>query len=104
MPHYGAFHVPLALPLTSGPGAISLAIIASNNTKTFVDDVSVAIGFLLIAISVWAIYNAGSRIAKGLGTTGMNVVTRLMGLILAAIAVEFIVSGLGEKFPGWLAQ
>jgi multiple antibiotic resistance protein len=37
-----------------------------------------------------------------LGTTGMNVMTRFMGLILAAIAIEFIVAGLSEKFPGWL--
>jgi multiple antibiotic resistance protein len=44
---------------------------------------------------------ASGPIAKGLGRTGMNVATRFMGLILAAIAVEFIASGLGELFPAW---
>ena len=86
----------------AGPGAISLMIIASNNTKTLVDHGSVVAGIAAIALSIWLILNAGFRISKLLGTTGINVATRLMGLILAAIAVEFIVAGLGEKFPGLL--
>lgn len=94
--------IPLALPLMAGPGAISLMIISSNNTKTLVDHGSVILGVAAIALSVWLILNAGAKISKLLGTTGVNVATRLMGLILAAIAVEFIVSGLGEKFPGLL--
>lgn len=56
----------------------------------------------MIAILTWLILSAGVKIAKALGTTGMNITTRLMGLILASIAIEFIVAGLGEKFPGWL--
>ena len=77
-------------------------IISSHNTKTLVDHGSVAMGIAAIAFSVWLILKAGFRISKLLGTTGINVSTRLMGLILAAIAVEFIVAGLGEKFPGLL--
>jgi multiple antibiotic resistance protein len=95
--------IPLALPLTAGPGAISLMIIASENTKTLIDDVSVAAGLLVIALSICFVLNAGIRLAKALGVNGMNVMTRLMGLILAAIAIEFIVNGLGEKFPGWIS-
>ena len=95
--------IPLALPMLAGPGSISLAIIASTRTQTIMDDVSVVGALLVIAILTWLILSAGVKIAKVLGTTGMNITTRLMGLILAAIAIEFIVAGLGEKFPGWLA-
>jgi multiple antibiotic resistance protein len=94
--------IPLAMPLLAGPGAISLVILASTRSQTITDDASVVGGILVIAILTWLILSAGSKIAKMLGTTGMNVMTRFMGLILAAIAIEFIVAGLSEKFPGWL--
>jgi multiple antibiotic resistance protein len=95
--------IPLALPLLAGPGSISLAIITSTRTQTIMDDISVVGALLVIATLTWLILSAGVKVAKTLGTTGMNITTRLMGLILAAIAIEFIVAGLGEKFPGWLA-
>ena len=94
--------VPLALPLMAGPGTISMLIVVSDGTHTLYDDTASVIAMLAIALSIWIILGAGSLIAKGLGRTGMNVATRIMGLILAAIAVEFIVKGLAEKFPGWL--
>ncbi len=96
--------IPLAMPLLAGPGAISLMIIASTRTQTSIDSVAVIGAVLMIAVSTWLILRAGAKIAKVLGTTGMNITTRFMGLILAAIAVEFIVAGLGEKFPGWLVH
>ena len=94
--------IPLAMPLMAGPGAISLMIIASSKGHSTTDVLAVIGGLLIIGISTWLILRTGNRIAKVLGTTGMNITTRFMGLILAAIAVEFIVAGLGEKFPGWL--
>ena len=100
MEHIGI--VPLAMPLLAGPGSISLMIIASTRTQTITDDASAVVAVLAIAILTWLILSAGAKIAKMLGTTGMNVMTRFMGLILASIAIEFIVAGLSEKFPGWL--
>jgi multiple antibiotic resistance protein len=94
--------IPLAIPLLAGPGAISLVIIASTRTQTITDYVSVVGALLVIAILTWLILSAAAKIAKALGTTGMNIATRLMGLVLTAIAIEFIVAGLSEKFPGWL--
>ena len=95
--------IPLALPLLAGPGSISLVIIASANTQTIMDTFAAVVGILVIAILTWLILNGGVKIAEKLGTTGMKITTRLMGLILASIAIEFIVAGLGAKFPGWLA-
>jgi multiple antibiotic resistance protein len=94
--------IPLALPLLAGPGSISLVIIASANTQTITDTFAAVVGILVIAILTWLILNGGVKIAEELGTTGMKITTRLMGLILASIAIEFIVAGLGAKFPGWL--
>jgi multiple antibiotic resistance protein len=95
--------IPLALPLLAGPGSISLVIIASGNAQTTMDGIASVVALLVIALLTWLILNAGVKIAEKLGTTGMKIMTRLMGLILAAIAIEFIIAGLGEKFPGWLA-
>ncbi len=94
--------VPLSLPLMAGPGTISMMIVASSNTQGMYDHIAVFIAASLIALSIWLILGSASTIANKLGKTGMNIATRIMGLILAAIAVEFIVKGLTEKFPGWL--
>ena len=76
--------------------------LSDQTTITVVDHASVVAAIFLVSLSILIILSAGSKISKILGTTGMNIMTRFMGLILAAIAMEFIVAGLVEKFPGWL--
>jgi multiple antibiotic resistance protein len=93
--------VPLAMPLLAGPGAISLMIIQAGRMTGVVSHLGVAACVLALSASIWVTLQAAGPIARALGTTGMNVATRFMGLILAAIAVEFITSGLAELFPGW---
>ncbi len=61
----------------------------------------VTLGTATMALVTWLLLLAAGPIAKALGRTGLNVATRFMGLILAAIAVEFIASGLLDIFPGW---
>jgi multiple antibiotic resistance protein len=56
----------------------------------------------LVALSVWLSFRAAPVISRRLGKTGIHVVTRLMGLIIAAISVEMIADGLGKLFPGLL--
>lgn len=93
--------VPLAMPLLAGPGSISLMIIAAGQADGFRSHLIVLLSALTLALAIWTILQAAGPIAAALGKTGMNVATRFMGLILAAIAVEFIASGLSEIFPGW---
>lgn len=93
--------VPLGMPLLAGPGAISLMIIVAARTTGWAGNVGVVVATALVALTAWAILAASGPIAKVLGRTGMNVATRFMGLVLAALAVEFITSGLGDIFPGW---
>lgn len=92
--------VPLGIPLLAGPGAISTVIVYSRHDFTAVHLSLLGGEILLVAVVVWLCLNAAPYIAKFLGKIGINVVTRIMGMILAAIGVEFIAHGLMELFPG----
>lgn len=96
--------VPLGVPLLAGPGAITHMIVASGAARGEpVQQAALLIPVVLVALSVWLAFRAAPAIEKRLGRTGIHVVTRLMGLIIAAISVEMIASGLGQLFPGLLA-
>ncbi|HWA13080.1 MAG TPA: NAAT family transporter [Burkholderiales bacterium] len=91
--------VPLGIPLLAGPGAISTMIIATHQSPGFAHHLALLIPAALIALAVWATLAAATRISERLGRTGMNIITRVMGLIIAAIAIEYIYRGLAELFP-----
>jgi multiple antibiotic resistance protein len=95
--------VPLAMPLLAGPGAISVLILASTRAEGLSAHATSVLAVATVCVSIWAILRAAGRISGFLGQTGMNVATRFMGLILAAVAVEFIASGMVEIFPAWAA-
>ncbi len=96
--------VPLGVPLLAGPGAITHMIIAAGATRdTVLNQSALLIPVALVALSVWLSFRAAPAIARRLGKTGIHVVTRLMGLIIAAISVEMMATGLGQLFPGLLA-
>lgn len=91
--------VPLAIPLLTGPATISTMVIYAEKTK-FVWQEAVLVGYgVVIALVTYLVFSASGRIAKVLGKTGINVMTRLMGLILAAMAVELLSDGLIKLFP-----
>lgn len=91
--------VPLSIPLLAGPGAISHMIITAQQNSSFAGHLSLIIPIFCIAIIIWVVLRLAVRISHKLGTIGINIVTRLMGLILAAMAVEFIAHGLTGLFP-----
>ncbi|OIR04632.1 hypothetical protein GALL_133020 [mine drainage metagenome] len=91
--------VPLSIPLLAGPGAISSMIINAQQNSSFVGHVSLIAPILVIAAIIWIVLRLSSSISNQLGSIGINIVTRLMGLILAAMAVEFIAHGLIGLFP-----
>jgi multiple antibiotic resistance protein len=96
--------VPLGVPLLAGPGAITHVIVASGAAQgNVMHQGMLLIPVALVALSVWLAFRAAPVIARRLGRTGIHVVTRLMGLIIAAISIEMIASGLGTLFPGLLA-
>ncbi|OYW26021.1 MAG: antibiotic resistance protein MarC [Hydrogenophilales bacterium 12-63-5] len=95
--------VPLGIPLLAGPGAITHVIVAASAAKGEVLHLTaLLIPIGVVALSVWLSFRAAPVISRRLGKTGIHVVTRLMGLIIAAISVEMIADGLGKLFPGLL--
>jgi len=91
--------VPLTVPLLTGPATISTIVIYAEKTRHFWEH-AVLVGYgVVIAAVTYAVFSASGRIAKVLGRTGINVMTRLMGLILAAMAVELLADGLSKLFP-----
>jgi multiple antibiotic resistance protein len=91
--------VPLGIPLLTGPGAMSTVIVLSHKAKT-VTDYGILIGSgVVIAALVWLVLQMAQPIARVMGRTGINIATRIMGLLVAAVAVEFIVDGLQKMLP-----
>jgi multiple antibiotic resistance protein len=91
--------VPLATPLLAGPGAISSMIIYSHRGSGVMHYALISADILLLGLLLWAVLRLTPWITKNTSRTGINIFTRIMGLILAAIAVEFIASGLKGLFP-----
>jgi MarC family membrane protein len=90
---------PLAVPLIAGPGAISAAILLS--TSMAADLVGKAVLAVIIAITLGCVmvsFMAAEWIDKFLGATGRNILTRLLGVLLAALSVQFVVDGIKELF------
>lgn len=91
--------VPLTIPLLTGPAAISTVVIYAEKTRHWWE-LGVLVGYgVVIGVAVWLAFSAADRIARVLGRTGINVMTRLMGLILAALAVEIMADGFTKLFP-----
>ncbi len=91
--------VPLTIPLLTGPATMSTVVIYAEKAKTF-PQLATLVGYgLVIALATALCFAAAQPIARLLGKTGINVMTRLMGLILAALAVEVMSEGLIKLFP-----
>lgn len=91
--------VPLALPLMAGPGAISSSIVyASQSTWSQMLGMSVVV--MVFAFCSWLIFRAAPLLFKVMGDTGINVVTRIMGLIMMSLGIEIMVAGIKGVFPG----
>ena len=91
--------VPLTIPLLTGPATISTMVIYAEKTRHWWE-LAALVGYgVVIGLATYVTFSASGRIAKVLGRTGINVMTRLMGLILAAMAVELLSDGLIKLFP-----
>ena len=91
--------VPLTIPLLTGPAAISTVVIYAEKTR-HIWELGVLVGYgLIIGVATWLSLSTAGRVGRFMGQTGINVMTRLMGLILAAIAVEVMSDGLLKLFP-----
>lgn len=95
--------IPIGIPIAFGTGLFTTIIIFKHQAETFVDLVSITIAFCINALLFFLILKNSIYIKKILGATGQNVVTKLMGLIVGAISIQFIVSGLVALVQSYLA-
>lgn len=92
--------VPLTIPLLTGPATMSTVVIYADKAENLLQ-LGTLVGYgVVIALATALCFTLAEPIARGLGRTGINVMTRLMGLILAALAVEVMSDGLLKLFPG----
>jgi multiple antibiotic resistance protein len=91
--------VPLTIPLLTGPATISTMVIYAEKTRHWWEQGVLVLYGVVIGLAVWLAFSLSGRIARVLGKTGISVMTRLMGLILAALAVEVMSDGLAKLFP-----
>jgi multiple antibiotic resistance protein len=91
--------VPLAVPLLAGPGAISTTVIAAQEGGAG-HLAAILVCIALVSLMTWVVLRAADAIGGRLGTTGLNIATRLLGLLLAALAIQTMAEGLKGLFPG----
>ena len=84
---------PIGIPLIAGPGAITATMLLSSQTPKLYSYATVVFSLSLVLLMVYLILRNGDLLIQVLGTTGMRIIQRLMGLILLVIAVQFVING-----------
>jgi len=91
--------VPLAIPIIAGPGAISTIIVSVNEFPGIFNQVVLSFSAILVALVMGILLYFSANLEKFFGTSGINIINRLGGLILAAIAVQMLATGVSGLFP-----
>ena len=86
--------MPLGVPMLAGPGAISTVMVLALGSKSVFTTAGIYVAIALTAFISYLTLAAASLVERRLGQTGMRILTRLMGLVLCAIAIQFILDGL----------
>ena len=90
--------IPLAIPLISGPGAITTVMLYMAKASGVTERAAVLVSIVLIGITVWLVLCSANVIKARLGRVGIKVMTRMMGLILTSMAVQMIINGIKGAF------
>jgi multiple antibiotic resistance protein len=91
---------PLAMPMLAGPGAISTVMVLAGQAGPMTEKLAVYAAILVTMALSWIVLRLGERVVLRVGETGIRVMTRIMGLLLAAIAVQFVITGSRNAFHG----
>ena len=91
--------VPLAVPLLSGPGAISTVLVLTSRSKNYLEDALILLSLALVLLLAYLCFRFAHSLLGLFNETRIRLLTRLTGLILGALAVQFVLEGLGAAFP-----
>ena len=89
---------PLAMPLIVGPGAITTVILLAGQAESSVDFLAIICVIIAVLACIGLFFRAASALERILGATGINIVTRLLGMLLAALATQFVLDGISQSF------
>jgi multiple antibiotic resistance protein len=92
--------VPIAIPLLVGPGTMSTTVLLSHRAETMELQAVLIVAIAAVIATTWLCLSLSEVIRRLLGESGLRIASRIMGLLLAALAVQFIADGLRELFPG----
>ena len=92
--------VPLTIPIVAGPGTMAAVLVAAQQESTILSKIEISLIILGFAALIGVLFSFASPIANRIGESGMGVVTRVMGMILAAIAMGMLAEGLKALMPG----
>lgn len=92
---------PLAIPMLAGPGAISTAILLHNQAVTLSHRVALCVCILAVCLTSYLILRISARGARWLSPIAMNITVRIMGLLLAAVAIQFMLNAVRQLNPAW---
>lgn len=95
--------IPLGFPGLVGPGTITTVIALQSQAQSVADRVSIYISIILVTIISWLVLAAAPAVIRRLGPTGMNVFTRLMGLLLMTVGAQFVINAVSTVVRGWQA-
>jgi MarC family membrane protein len=95
--------IPMAMPLLVGPGVIANVILYAARDKQDHDGGELVLGTFLVSVVVFAIFLAGRWLKAVMGPIGLNILMRVMGLMVAAMGVQFMVTGMSQIFITQLA-
>ena len=87
---------PLATPILAGPGAISTVVLVSGSLQSRVDTVLLVISIIVVMLVTYNALKFAPVLLRVLGRTGLSLLTRLMGVVLTAIAIQFLINGITE--------
>lgn len=93
--------IPLGVPMLGGPAAISAVMVLIAQSHQWWQAVPVYGAIVVTSVATYSILAAASRVRRYLGESGMRIMIRMMGLVLAAMAVQFIINGVSDQWP-WL--
>jgi multiple antibiotic resistance protein len=91
--------IPLGLPLLAGPGSIATVMVLVGKSPHMGDKIGVLAAITAVSLIAFLVLRSAALMTKMLGRTGINLIGRIMGLILAANAVQFCIDGVHEAFP-----
>jgi multiple antibiotic resistance protein len=91
--------VPLAIPLISGPGAIATVMTLETQAKNYYETGILIFVILIAGLISYLTYRYASAFIMKIGEAGINIMTRLLGLILAVMSVQFVINGIRDSFP-----